>query len=69
MNEKTKTTNAATGNVCYRANYQYAAKNGQLRTGSIIIEAPNITEAQKIATDRLGTFGLSHARLTGVKEY
>lgn len=66
MNDKTK--NAAAGTL-YRVNYQYAAKNGQLRAGSIIIEANSITEAQKIAQERLPTFGLSHHRITGAKEY
>jgi len=66
MNDKTKN---ATNGTLYRVNYQYAAKNGQLRAGSIIIEAKDVTEAQKIATERLPTFGLSHHRITSAKEY
>ena len=67
MNEKTKTTNGATR--LFRVNYQYAARNGQLRAGSLIIEATNIEEAQKVATERLPTFGHTHHRVTGAKEY
>lgn len=66
MNDKTKTTSATR---LFRVNYQYAAKNGQLRAGSLIIEATSVEEAQKVATDRLPTFGLTHHRITGAKEY
>lgn len=53
MNEKTKSTNVATGLVLYRVNYQYVAKNGALRQGSIVVEAKDITEAQRAAPDKI----------------
>lgn len=70
MNEKTKTTNVATGSVLYRVNYNWVSEKGLLRGGSIVIDAPDIAEAQKLAPERIKTLlGARAFRITSCVEY
>lgn len=65
-NEK---TNAATGLVLYVANYRYVHKTGAIRNGSFVIEAQDITEAQKAAPVKLAALGHKSYRLVSIKEW
>lgn len=67
MNDKAK--NVATGLFLYKVNYNYVAKNGQLRGGTIVVEAKDIAEAQNIAPDRVASFGVNNFRIGSIKEY
>ena len=72
MNDKAKTvsTNVATGYVLYRVNYNWVADTGQLRGGTIVIDARDIAEAQKLAPERLRAFlGARAFRITSCVEY
>jgi len=68
MNDKTK-TNAATGLVLYRVNYQFVAKGGLLRQGSLVVEAKDITEAQRIAPERVQAICGNSFRISKVLEF
>lgn len=58
----------ATTKKLFKVTFNYAAPNGLLRSGALIVEATNITEAQKDATEKLSGQH-AHFRITGTKEY
>lgn len=71
MNEKTKTvsTNVATKLTMYRVNYSYVAKSGALRQGSVVVEANDITEAQREAPLTIAKLGVNTFRITRCVEF
>lgn len=62
-------TNVATGSILWRANYQYVAKNSQLRGGTIVVEADTKNGAEEKAKTTLAELGLNNYRLTSVKTF
>lgn len=67
MNEKTK--NDTTGTILHRVNYSYIAPNGQIRSGSIAINAKSVQEAIEKAPELLTTFKLNNPKVTGARPY
>lgn len=59
----------ATTETLWRVNYQYPAKNFQLRAGALIISATDATEANKKAEAEIAKTGVSTYRLTSTKQY
>lgn len=68
-NEKTTSTNVPTGLILWKCTYNFVAPNGTLRNGALIVEAKDITTAQKVANEKLETLGCAHSRLGTVKQY
>lgn len=64
-----ETKNAATGLILFRCNYTFANDKGQLRMGSIIVEAKDIAEAQQTAGIKLAALKCAHSRITSVTQY
>lgn len=61
--------NVATGSILYRVNYQYVAKSGQLRGGTVVVDAPNVSEANEKALGLVKDFGLQNYRITSTKPF
>lgn len=65
MNEKVNST----GLILYRVGYQWPGANGNLRSGTLVVEAKDAASVQKIADEKLASFGLKNYRITSQKVY
>lgn len=53
----------------YKVGYTYAAPNGQLRSGSYIIEAATAEAAKALAAENIKKSGANHGRVVSAKPY
>lgn len=53
----------------YKVGYTYVAKDGQLRSGAIVIDTTSAEKAKEEAIEKLKATNFNHIRLTSVKAY
>lgn len=70
MAKPNETTNdATTATALYRVNYQYVAKDGQLRAGAMVLDTTSAEKAKEEAKAKLASTNFAHPRITNVKAY
>lgn len=66
---KTDKENEPVQGKLFRVNYTYAAPNGALRQGSLIVDAHTTLQATEKAEATLSASGTKHYRVTNAKPY